>query len=67
MTRMNSRLLGCRWLVVTRRNSVKPLKTHFEQVPVENVKELADLEIAEKEKAAKAVADQAEILRKEKR
>jgi len=46
---------------------VKALKTHFEQVPVETVKELAELEIAEKEKTAKAAADQAEILRKEKR
>ena len=46
---------------------MKALKTHFEQVPVKTVKELAELEILEKEKTAKAVAGRAEILRKEKR
>jgi len=46
---------------------VKVVKTHFEQVPVETVKRLAELEIVEKEKTAKAAADQAEILRKERR
>lgn len=45
---------------------MKVLKTHFEQVPVATVKELAEPEIVEKEKTDKAVADQAEILRKEK-
>jgi len=46
---------------------VKVLKTHFEQVPVETVKELAELEILEKQKTAKAAAVQTEILTKEKR
>ncbi|MFI5127275.1 MAG: hypothetical protein WBE21_10445 [Candidatus Acidiferrales bacterium] len=46
---------------------MKVQKTHFEQVPVERVKELAELEIVEKEKTAKAVADQAETLKKGKR
>jgi len=46
---------------------VKVVKTHFEQVPVETVKELVDPEIVEKEKTDKAVADEAQILKKEKR
>lgn len=46
---------------------MKVVKTHFEQVPVEAVKGLAELEIVEKEKADKAVADEAQILKKEKR
>jgi hypothetical protein len=46
---------------------VKVLKTHFEQVPVETVKELAELEILEKEKTDKAEVDKPGILKKEKR
>lgn len=46
---------------------MKVVKTHFEQVPVETVKELAELEILEKEKTDKAAADQAQILKNEKR
>jgi hypothetical protein len=46
---------------------VKVASTHFEQVPLETIKELAELETLEKEKTAKAGADRAEILKKEKR
>ena len=46
---------------------MKVLKTHFEQVPVEAVKELAELEIVEKEKTVKADAGEAETLKKGKR
>jgi hypothetical protein len=46
---------------------VKVLKTHFDQVPVETVKELAEPEIVEKEKTVKVGADGSEILKKAKR
>ncbi|MGB7024637.1 MAG: hypothetical protein WBD73_12630 [Candidatus Acidiferrales bacterium] len=47
---------------------MKVLKTHFEQVPVETVKELAEPAIVEKEITDKAVAEvEAQILKKEKR
>lgn len=46
---------------------MKVPKTHFEQVPVETIKELVEPETVEKEKTDKAVADEARILKKEKR
>ncbi|HEV2313935.1 MAG TPA: hypothetical protein VGR94_01410 [Candidatus Acidoferrales bacterium] len=46
---------------------MKVPKTHFEQVPLEAIKELVEPEIIEKEKTGKAVADEARILKKEKR
>jgi len=46
---------------------VKVSKTHFEQVPVETIKELVEPEMIEKEKTDKAVADEAQVLKKEKR
>lgn len=51
MTRMNSGLVGCWWL--RGGIQVKALKTHFEQVPVETVKCLADAEVVEKGKTVK--------------
>jgi len=50
-----------------REGFVKVLKTHFEQVPVKTVKELAELEIVEKEKTAKVGTDEAKTLKKGKR
>ena len=41
---------------------MKVSKTHFEQVPVETVKELVEPEIVEKERTDKAVTDEAQIL-----
>ncbi len=46
---------------------MKVPKTHFEQVPLETIKELVEPEIIEKEKTDKAVAGEAQILKKEKR
>jgi len=46
---------------------VKVPRTHFEQVPLKTVKELVEPEIVQKEKTDKAVADDAQILKKEKR
>ncbi len=46
---------------------MKVPRTHFEQVPLKTVKELVEPEIIEKEKRDKAVADEAETLKKEKR
>lgn len=46
---------------------MKVSKTHFEQVPVETVKELVEPEIVEKERTDKAVTGEAQILKKEKR
>ncbi|HEV2183226.1 MAG TPA: hypothetical protein VGR39_06035 [Candidatus Acidoferrales bacterium] len=42
-------------------------KTHFEQVPLETIKELVEPEIVENKKTDKAVEDEAQIPKKEKR
>jgi len=62
---MKTKLVGCTWL--TGGVPVKVSKTHFEQVPVETIKELVEPEMIEKEKTDKAVADEAQVLKKEKR
>ncbi|HEV2617940.1 MAG TPA: hypothetical protein VGU63_15170 [Candidatus Acidoferrales bacterium] len=46
---------------------MKVASTHFEQVPLEIVKKLADLEIFEKEKTDKGEVDEADVLKREKR
>jgi hypothetical protein len=49
MTRIRPRLLG--FLVVGRRNAMRKLKTHFEQVPLEMVRTIVREQI-EREKMA---------------
>lgn len=44
---------------------MKVPKTHFEQVPLETIKELVEPEIVEKEKTDKAAADEAAQFPKE--
>lgn len=46
---------------------MKVSKTYFEQVPMETIKELVEPEIVENEKTDKAVEDEAQIPKKEKR
>lgn len=64
MTRMKTKLVACTWL---QEEFVKVPKTHFEQVPLETIKELVEPEIVENKKTDKAVEDEAQIPKKEKR